>query len=236
AGTEHAAAGTEHASGGFGLTGQARHAPDNGTAGGGRPSVFGLGLADSGIPSEWVCSNFEAGVYRIAKADLSTVESEASRVGRAVASGDRAVCSIHWGGNWGYRIPGAHRRLARAMIDSGASIVHGHSSHHVKGFEIYRGRLILYGCGDFVSDYEGIPGKEAYRPDLSLMFFADIDDHGGMRALQIVPLRKVRFSLRRADREDATWLASVLKRESSGFQGDVAVRADGTLVCEPGLA
>ena len=35
-------------------------------------------------------------------------------------------------------------------------MVHGHSSHHAKGFEIYNGKLILYGAGDLISDYEGI--------------------------------------------------------------------------------
>jgi poly-gamma-glutamate synthesis protein (capsule biosynthesis protein) len=35
-------------------------------------------------------------------------------------------------------------------------VVHGHSSHHCKGAEVYRGRLVLYGCGDLISDYEGI--------------------------------------------------------------------------------
>jgi hypothetical protein len=39
---------------------------------------------------------------------------------------------------------------------AGADVVHGHSSHHAKGAELYRGRLIMYGAGDLVSDYEGI--------------------------------------------------------------------------------
>jgi len=31
-------------------------------------------------------------------------------------------------------------------------IIHGHSSHHVKAIEVYKEKLILYGCGDFLSD------------------------------------------------------------------------------------
>ena len=34
--------------------------------------------------------------------------------------------------------------------------MHGHSSHHPRPIEVYRGKLILYGCGDLVDDYEGI--------------------------------------------------------------------------------
>jgi hypothetical protein len=29
---------------------------------------------------------------------------------------------------------------------------------------VYRGKLILYGCGDFIDDYEGIGGYEQYDP------------------------------------------------------------------------
>jgi hypothetical protein len=35
--------------------------------------------------------------------------------------------------------------------------------------EIYRDKPILYGCGDFLNDYAGISGQEAYRGDLALM-------------------------------------------------------------------
>ncbi len=42
------------------------------------------------------------------------------------------------------------------MDEAAVDIVHGHSSHHPKGIEAYKGKPILYGCGDFLSDYEGI--------------------------------------------------------------------------------
>ncbi len=54
---------------------------------------------------------------------------------------DIAVASIHWGANWGFQIPGAHRLFAHALIDrAGIDIVHGHSSHHPRAAEVYRGR------------------------------------------------------------------------------------------------
>nr|WP_298377384.1 CapA family protein [uncultured Bradyrhizobium sp.] len=74
------------------------------------------------------------------------------------------------GSNWGYYIPDEQTVFARTLIDqANASIVHGHSSHHPRAIEIYRDRLILYGCGDFLNDYEGIRGYERYRDDLVLM-------------------------------------------------------------------
>ncbi len=51
--------------------------------------------------------------------------------------GDIVVVSVHWGGNWGFEIPREERAFAHALVDAGgADIVHGHSSHHVKGIEV----------------------------------------------------------------------------------------------------
>jgi poly-gamma-glutamate capsule biosynthesis protein CapA/YwtB (metallophosphatase superfamily) len=62
------------------------------------------------------------------------------------------VASVHWGPNWGYQIAESQRRFARGLIDAGVDLVHGHSSHHPIGMELYRDPLICYGCGDFVND------------------------------------------------------------------------------------
>src|SRR5260370_17235730 len=94
--------------------------------------------------------------------------------------GDLIVVSIHWGSNWGYRIPDEQKTIARALIDqAGVSIVHGHSSHHPRAIEIYRDRLILYGCGDFLNDYEGIHGYEPYPHHLAFLYFPDLDPPTG---------------------------------------------------------
>lgn len=70
--------------------------------------------------------------------------------------GDRVVLSLHWCGNWGYEIAREHRDFAHAVIDeAGIDLLHGHSSHHPMGIELYHGKAILYGCGDFLNDYEG---------------------------------------------------------------------------------
>jgi poly-gamma-glutamate capsule biosynthesis protein CapA/YwtB (metallophosphatase superfamily) len=63
--------------------------------------------------------------------------------------------------------------------EAGVDIVHGHSSHHPKGIEVYKNRPILYGCGDFLNDYEGISGYQEYRDDLTLMYFPRMDAASG---------------------------------------------------------
>ena len=110
---------------------------------------------------------------------------------------DAAVVSVHWGPNWGHETGQDQRAFARSLIDeANVSIVYGHSSHHPKGIEVYRDRLILYGCGDFLNDYEGIGGYEKYRGDLALMYFVDLmSASGSLSGVEIVPLRIRRFQL-----------------------------------------
>ncbi|MBI4344004.1 MAG: CapA family protein, partial [Euryarchaeota archaeon] len=66
---------------------------------------------------------------------------------------DIVVVSAHWGPNMVARPPSSFRAFARAVVDAGADIFHGHSAHIFQGVEIYRGKPILYDTGDFVDDY-----------------------------------------------------------------------------------
>ena len=155
----------------------------------------------------------------------------ADEIARAKRSGDLIIVSVHWGPNWGYGIPDEQRRFAHALVDrADVSIIHGHSSHHPKAIEVYRDRLILYGCGDFLNDYEGIEGYEQYRDDLVLMSFADIDlANGDLTALEIVPLQIRHFQLIRPSKEDICWMQQTLDRESRQFGAGVALSPDGRL-------
>jgi len=153
--------------------------------------------------------------------DLSekAVDAVAEQVSHDRSPGDLVIVSIHWGPNWGYEIPAAQRRFAHGVIDlAGISIVHGHSSHHPEAIEVYNGRLILYGCGDFLNDYEGITGYEEFRGDLTLMYFAALDPEGGnVVALELVPLRLKRFQLTAAAEDEIAHLQRVLTGDSHGF-------------------
>jgi poly-gamma-glutamate synthesis protein (capsule biosynthesis protein) len=122
---------------------------------------------------------------------------------------------VHWGANWGYGIPRTQREFAHELIDTGTvDVVHGHSSHHAKGIEVYSGKPIIYGCGDFLNDYEGIAGREEYRGDFSLAYFVTLDAATRELAeLRIVPMRMLRFSLQDVSRADAEWLRAMLARE-----------------------
>lgn len=66
---------------------------------------------------------------------------------------DFLVVAAHWGPNWSYTPLPEHTLLGHALIDAGADVVFGHSSHVYRGAEIYRGRPILYSAGNFIDDY-----------------------------------------------------------------------------------
>ena len=129
------------------------------------------------------------------------------------------MASLHWGGNWGYGIPARQISFARLLIDqAGVDIVHGHSSHHVKGIEIYRGKPILYGCGDLLTDYEGIEGQESFRDDLGLLYFLQVDPASRtLVRLEMSPTRLKRFRINRASSRETEWLQQVLTREGRRF-------------------
>src|SRR5262249_8104789 len=124
-----------------------------------------------------------------------------------------------WGPNWGYEIADAHRAFARTLIaEAGVSIVHGHSSHHPLGLEVIGRGLALYGCGDFLNDYEGIGGHEAYRGDLVLGFTAEVEPgDGALQTLAAHPFRIARFRLNRPSPGEGAAVLEVLGRESARF-------------------
>ena len=200
-------------------------------AGGGRVLVVALASQTAGAPNDWAARDDAPGIELIDEACEGAAIQAAERIAGVKRPGDLVVVSIHWGSNWGYEIPEAQRRFAHTLVDrADAAVVLGHSSHHAKGFEIYRQRLILYGCGDFLNDYEGIEGYEQYRGDLALMYFADFDlASGGLVKLTIAPLQIRRFRLVRPARCDVEWVRHTLERECSQFGLLATVDAEGRI-------
>lgn len=193
----------------------------------GRVLVFSLGSTTSGIPWTWGATRNRAGINLLADLSEATARRVARRMRRVKRPGDVTVASIHWGSNWGYDIPGEQIDFAHRLVEEGIDIVHGHSSHHAKTIEVFRDRLILYGCGDFLNDYEGIRGYEAYRGDLALMYLATVDPgQGQLVEARLVPLQAKRFRLHHASKPDATWLCAVLNRLGSPFGTHVQLEAD----------
>ncbi|SFH68057.1 poly-gamma-glutamate synthesis protein (capsule biosynthesis protein) [Actinopolymorpha cephalotaxi] len=200
-------------------------------SGGGRTVVFSVGMASSGIPETWAASEGQPGIDFLAEPSQTAAADVTDRVGVVKRPGDVAVVSIHWGSNWGYDISDDQVSFAHALIDGGVDVVHGHSSHNPRPIEVYEGKLILYGCGDFIDDYEGITGYEEFRDDLRLMFLVSLDPRTGELAdMRMAPLQARQMRLRRASGEDSRWLRSMLERVSRCFGSRIDLAPDGMLV------
>ncbi len=200
---------------GAGRNKEAAQAPAVFAVNGTRLLVFGLGFTGSGIPSMWVAGARRPGLFVLPDYSDRSLETVREIIDRHARPEDLVVVSIHWGGNWGYALSEAQLDFARGLVDRcGVDLVHGHSSHHVKGMEVYKRKLILYGCGDLLTDYEGIRGHEAYRPDLSFLYFPTLSaSNGDLLALELVPTRVLRFRLTPPNRADQAWLLRLLNRE-----------------------
>lgn len=198
-------------------------------ASGSRIVVVAVGMRSSGIPASWAAGENHPGVAFANAPSDHAADAVADSVATVVEPGDLVIASIHWGPNWGYDIPGAHRRFAHRLVDKGGvHIIHGHSSHHPLGVEVYHGRLILYGCGDLINDYEGIQGHEEYRPHLGIVYLASVEPASGtLDALQLIPMRLRRFRLEHAPAGDVRWLAETLDSVSRRMGVGVETAGDG---------
>lgn len=193
----------------------------------GRVVIASCGMASSGIPHVWAATGRRPGVAYVPDMSDRSASAVAGRVLEYKGAGDIAVVSIHWGSNWGYDVDSAQIRFAHRLIDEGVDVVHGHSSHHPRPIEVYRGKLIMYGCGDTIDDYEGIGTYASYRHELRLLYFASVESSGTV--LRMVPMRMRRMRLERAPDEDAEWLRSTVAEMSGRFGTRVDHAPDGVL-------
>lgn len=199
-----------------------------------RVLVFAFGMENGGVPFAWRATKDCPGVNMLDDLSARSIDVVAGQVAAHKRRGDIVVASLHWGPNWGYTISPAEREFAHALVDAaGVDVVHGHSSHHVKGIEVYRGKPILYGCGDFLNDYEGIGGYAAYRGDLALMYFPALEaGSGDLLRFSMIPTCTWQFRIHRAQPDDVTWLFEILNRESAKLGSAVARQPDGALTLQ----
>jgi poly-gamma-glutamate capsule biosynthesis protein CapA/YwtB (metallophosphatase superfamily) len=196
----------------------------------GRLLIFAFGSPTSGIPYGWAASDDRPGVSLMNDLSNAAADELCRRVGEVRQPGDVVVVSAHWGSNWGYRVEPDQVRFAHRLIDGGVDLVHGHSSHHPRPLEVYRNKLILYGCGDLVDDYEGISGHQEYRDDLRLLYLPRLDPASGELAeLKMAPLRARHMRLHHASEDDARWLRSTLDKVSRRFGSRIDLGPDGLL-------
>ncbi|MFN2420596.1 MAG: CapA family protein, partial [Gemmatimonadota bacterium] len=159
-----------------------------------RPAVVEAGdrriamIAATDNESEWAAGPNTPGVQwrRFAPDEARSLEMVERGVRDAREAGaDLIVLSLHWGPNMVPRPPARFRAFARAVIERGVDVLHGHSAHIFQGVGVHRGRPILYDTGDTLDDYAVDP---VLRNDQSLVFVLDVDPEGP-RELTLIPIR-----------------------------------------------
>lgn len=88
--------------------------------------------------------------------DLDAMRSDIEKT-RGLA--DVVIVSLHAGFHHVPAvIPMYHKEISRAAVDAGADLVLGHHAHILKGIEVYKGKAIFYGLGNFAFD---LPAKNS---------------------------------------------------------------------------
>jgi poly-gamma-glutamate synthesis protein (capsule biosynthesis protein) len=179
-------------------------------------SVYSVATECSGTPKDWAATDRRSGLVLLPSISSRSSVNKAMEILQTVFPEEKQglrVLSIHWGPNWAYRHgddDGAmyRRALAHRIIDElGVDIIYGHSSHHARGIEKYHSKLILYGAGDLINDYEGFenPGDEAYVK-FGALYIVDVDPSTGeLQKLTLVPTFMDRLRLRRLLPHSAVW-------------------------------
>jgi poly-gamma-glutamate capsule biosynthesis protein CapA/YwtB (metallophosphatase superfamily) len=133
---------------------------------------------------------------------------------------DAVLVTPHWGPNMTPEPVGHVRRAAEGLVDSGATLVAGHSAHVFHGVS---GR-VLFDLGDFLDDYAVDP---TLRNDLGLLWLVALDRDGPLAA-EALPLRLEYCFTRPADGEEAAWIEERFRRACRALGTDVTAR-DGRL-------
>ncbi|MGZ4673790.1 MAG: CapA family protein [Ilumatobacteraceae bacterium] len=136
---------------------------------------------------------------------------------------DVVVVSPHWGPNM-VAEPVAHvRSTAAALLDTGVTIIAGHSAHVFHGVA----DRVLYDLGDFIDDYARHPDL---HNELGLLWLVTLDGCTPTR-VEAVPLALDYCHTRLADRDEAAWISHRFRRACAVLGTSVEEHA-GRLVVE----
>jgi poly-gamma-glutamate capsule biosynthesis protein CapA/YwtB (metallophosphatase superfamily) len=139
----------------------------------------------------------------------------------SVVEADAVLVSPHWGPNMNPEPLDYVRGAAGRLVESGATIVAGHSAHVFQGVS----PPVLYDLGDFVDDYAIDP---VLRNDLGLIFIVTIDG-SELFSIEAVPLELDYCYTRLAEGDDARWIKERFASACDEFGTSVAER-EGRLV------
>jgi poly-gamma-glutamate capsule biosynthesis protein CapA/YwtB (metallophosphatase superfamily) len=94
----------------------------------------------------------------ITVANPGDLDSMRQHIATASEQADVVIVNFHWGMHHVEAMVNMYQQeLAYAALDAGAGMVLGGHDHVAKGIEVYKGKVIFYGLGDFVFDTPANP-------------------------------------------------------------------------------
>jgi len=117
------------------------------------PSIFAVGgVKVAVLGRDAIASGYWAGAASVGSAGLVRDQIVADIRAAKAAGADVVIVYPHWGVEYHATPTAGQRALAKAMIDAGADLIIGNHAHWAAAMEIYRGKPIWYGLGNFVFD------------------------------------------------------------------------------------
>ena len=95
---------------------------------------------------------------------------------------DTVIISLHWGIEYAYYPSPKQIRLARHLIDAGATVIAGHHPHVVQGIEQYKNGLIAYSLGNF--QFSALQKLDSHK---SIILSIDINKQGVIK-YDVIPM------------------------------------------------
>eukprot|EP01084_Bolivina_argentea_P282692 483955_1 len=195
--------------------------------------IFGCGTQSGYIPEQWTATNTKSGInmvnpYNHSKVYIQNIMKHIKKHVLLYHKRDNMkniiILTIHWGSHYAFQIEQDFITFAHVLIDYneeneiGIDMIHGHSSHNIKGFEIYKNKAIFYGCGNFINDYEGRPSHSEFHKYLGFMYFVDLNvNNGNVNNVFLKGTHIKQFSITYAKDEYLMWLYYTINKLCQRF-------------------
>jgi poly-gamma-glutamate capsule biosynthesis protein CapA/YwtB (metallophosphatase superfamily) len=79
---------------------------------------------------------------------------------RKAESGSLIIVQLHWGAEHKLKPMTMQKQQAHQLIDAGADCIIGHHTHTIQTMELYMGKPVFYGIGNFIFDQADLPNTE----------------------------------------------------------------------------
>jgi poly-gamma-glutamate capsule biosynthesis protein CapA/YwtB (metallophosphatase superfamily) len=172
----------------------------------------------------WKASEDKPGTNYINVGDVQNIKKQITTLRPLV---DIVIVTNHWGPNMEQVPSPDFVEFAHNIIDSGADIIHGHSSHVFQGIEIYQNKIIMYDTGDFIDDYAVDP---KLRNDQSFFFTVTVSKNSPISAtLTPVIIKDMQVNI--ADGAEKEEIIGRMQQLSQQF--NTKITDDGMINIEP---